>query len=106
MAEMSDAVVAARQRVDHALDAVGADFAGLLLDVCCFLKGIETVERERAWPARSAKLVLRMALASLARHYGLGRVAEGRNRGRMVHWGSADYRPEIGPAAAERSPSP
>lgn len=106
MAEMSDAIVAARQRVDHALAAVGPDFAGLLLDVCCFLKGVEAVERERAWPVRSAKLVLRLALASLARHYGLGRVAEGRGGAPMVHWGTADYRPEIGPAAGVRGPSP
>jgi hypothetical protein len=103
---MSDAIVAARQRVEHALAAVGPDFAGLLLDVCCFLKGIEMVERQRAWPTRSAKLVLRLALSSLARHYGLGRVAEGRSHAAMVHWGSADYRPEIGPAAGERAPSP
>jgi hypothetical protein len=98
MAEMSDAIVAARQRVDRALAAVGPDFSGLLLDVCCFLKGVEIVERERGWPARSAKLVLRLSLASLARHYGLGRVAAGPRTARVVHWGADDYRPEIAPA--------
>ncbi len=40
-AAMTDAAVAARQRLRHALDAVGPEFAGLLVDVCCFLKGIE-----------------------------------------------------------------
>jgi hypothetical protein len=33
----SDVAVAARQRVHQALDAVGPEFAGLLLDDCCFL---------------------------------------------------------------------
>ena len=97
MAEMSDAIVSARQRVDRALRVVGPDFSGLLLDACCFLKGIEEIERERAWPARSAKLVLRLALATLARHYGLGQAAEGPAGGRTVHWGTADYRPKIEP---------
>jgi hypothetical protein len=98
MAEMTDAIVAARQRVDRALEAVGPDFAGILLDFCCFLKGIEEIERERSWPARSAKLVLRLALASLARHYGLVETSRGNAASRRItHWGADNYRPTIEP---------
>jgi hypothetical protein len=90
----SDAVVAARQRMRHALDAVGPEFTGLLLDVCCFLKGLEDVERERRWPARSGKVVLQLGLGRLARHYGYGGQAQGAGArggahvagaGRLVH---------------------
>ncbi len=94
--DLADNVIAARKRVEKAMIAVGPELSGILLDVCCFLKGVETVERERRWPARSAKLVLRLALAALARHYGLGTKAEGAVGTEMRHWGASDSRPAIG----------
>ena len=86
----TDAVVAAREQVNRALEAVGPEFADVLLDVCCFLKGLEDVERERRWPLRSAKIVLQLGLNRLARHYGLASEAHGRARAPIRTWLGTD----------------
>jgi hypothetical protein len=83
---ITEGKVAARQRVHQALDAVGPEFSGLLLDVCCFLKRLEDVERERLWPVRSAKVVLQLALDRLARHYGYAAETRGRARATVRTW--------------------
>jgi hypothetical protein len=83
---LTETIVAARQRVRHALDAVGPEFSGLLVDVCCFLKGLEGIERERAWPARSGKIVLQLALDRLARHYGYASQTRGPVRAKVRTW--------------------
>ncbi len=86
----TDTMIAARQRVRHALDEAGPEFAGLLLDVCCFLKRLDDVERERAWPARSAKVVLQLALDVLARHYGCSGEARGAGKVALRTWLAED----------------
>jgi hypothetical protein len=89
-AEMTDLIVASRQRVHSALQACGPEFSGLLLDVCCFLRGLEDVERERGWPLRSAKIVLQLGLDRLARHYGLAEQTTGHTAAHVRTWLAAD----------------
>jgi len=87
---IADVVIAARQSVRAALEACGPEFSGLLLDVCCFLRGLEEVERTRGWPNRSAKIVLQLALDRLARHYGLADRAVGNADPRLRTWLAED----------------
>jgi len=89
-ASATDTMIAARQHVHRALDAVGPELSGLLVDVCCFLKRLEDVERERQWPARSAKVVLQLALTQLARHYGYRARVKGAARPAIRTWLAED----------------
>ncbi len=67
----SERQMAAKKRVNAALDYVGPGLSDILVRVCCFHEGLEQAERELAWPSRSGKLVLRMGLERLANHYNL-----------------------------------
>lgn len=60
---------AARERVLRALTDLGPGLGDVVLRVCCFVEGIETAERDMGWAARSGKIVLRIALQRLKRHY-------------------------------------
>ena len=62
---------AARDRLSRALGALGPGLADAALRACCFLEGLEAVERRMGWSARSGKVVLKIALQRLADHYGL-----------------------------------
>ena len=85
-AAFTETILAARQRVHHALDAAGPEFGELLLDVCYFLKSLDDIERERAWPSRSAKVVLQHALDRLARHYGYATQVRGPGHAAIRTW--------------------
>ena len=89
VADLSDSAVAARLRVNRALAALGPELSGVALDICCFMKGLETVERERQWPPRSAKLMLKTALMALHRHY------TPPVKRQMRQWGEEGFRPEL-----------
>jgi len=84
-------VIEAQRRVSEALDAVGTDFSGLVLDLCGFYKGIEVIERQHGFPLRAGKVVAAFALRALARHYGMSDEARGPdNRGIIRQWAASD----------------
>lgn len=59
----------ARTRVMTALKDLGPGLGDVVLRCCCFLEGMESVERRMGWSARSGKIVLRIALTRLGAHY-------------------------------------
>ncbi|WP_226780876.1 DUF6456 domain-containing protein [Oceaniglobus trochenteri] len=60
---------AARLRVAAALAELGPGLGDVVLRCCCRLEGMETVERRMGWAARSGKIVLRIGLQRLRRHF-------------------------------------
>ena len=64
-----DASAEARARVAEALRDLGPGLGDVVLRCCCYLEGMEETERSMGWAARSGKIVLRIALQRLRRHY-------------------------------------
>jgi hypothetical protein len=58
--------LAAKARFDGAVAAAGAGLADVLWRVVCAGEALPDAERALAWPARSGKLVLRLALDRVA----------------------------------------
>jgi hypothetical protein len=61
--------LAARQRFDGAIAAAGKGLEDILWRVACAGETLVAAERELEWPARSGKLVLRLALDRVADFY-------------------------------------
>ncbi len=59
----------AAHRVYVALQLLGPGLADVAYRTCCQLQGLEKSEAAMGWSARSGKVVLRIALQRLARHY-------------------------------------
>jgi hypothetical protein len=64
-------MIAAKSRFDRALAVLGPDLADIAWRVICAGEAMPVAERELAWPVRSGKLVLRIALDRLAGFYRL-----------------------------------
>lgn len=64
--------VAARQRFGGAIAAAGKGLEDILWRVVCACETVTAAEKELSWPARSGKLVLRIALERVADFYRIG----------------------------------
>lgn len=63
--------VAAKARFDGAMAAAGKGLADVLWRIACACESVPDAERALEWPARSGKLVLRLALDRVADFYRL-----------------------------------
>ncbi|ALG61603.1 MULTISPECIES: DUF6456 domain-containing protein [Citromicrobium] len=64
--------LAAKERFDGALAAAGSGLSDVLWRVVCACENLPDAERALHWPARSGKLVLRLALERVADFYRIG----------------------------------
>lgn len=65
----SERQIAARQRFDGAIKAAGRGLEDILWRVVCAGEALPEAEKTLGWPARSGKLVLRIALERVAEFY-------------------------------------
>ncbi len=92
-AGMPDFVLEARSRLRRALAAVGPGLDEIVLEIVCLSRGLEAAERRLGWPRRAGKLALKLALARLARHYGLVQEPAEARASRILAWALPDGHP-------------
>ena len=68
----SERQVAAKRRFHDAVDAAGPGLSDVLWRVVCAGETLPVAEKAMAWPARSGKLVLGLALDRVAAYYRIG----------------------------------
>ena len=71
MLEESEAQLAAKLRFENAIDYLGNDLSDIAWRIICGGEGTPVAEKNLGWPARSGKLVLKIALDRLASFYRL-----------------------------------
>ncbi len=71
MLNQTEAQIAAKQRFDQAITSIGKDLSDLSWRVICGGEGVPAAEKTLGWPARSGKLVLKIALDRLGDFYRL-----------------------------------
>lgn len=64
--------IAAKARFDGAMAAAGNGLSDILWRVACGCESLPDAEKGLAWPARSGKLVLKLALERVADFYRIG----------------------------------
>lgn len=67
----TEAQLAAKQRFTAAIDHLGSDLSDIAWRIICGGEGVPVAEKGLGWPARSGKLVLKIALDRLADFYRL-----------------------------------
>ncbi len=65
----SEAQLMAKQRFDNAIEDIGSDLSDIAWRIICGGEGVPAAEKKLGWPARSGKLVLKIALDRLGDHY-------------------------------------
>lgn len=94
---IGESALAAKERFFKALDAVGPDLSDVLVEVCCYVKGMEEAEKQLHLPQRSGKVVLQIALTRLALHYGfiVSEKSGWSSKPAFRHWGGDGFRPKM-----------
>lgn len=90
--ELADSISAAQARARAALSVLSGSMADLAIDVCCYDRGLESIEAARHWPRGAARVVLGLTLERLAEHYGM--VVKPSTRAAATRqWGEHGFKP-------------